>query len=259
MSNNSENQKPLVVLVHGWMGGPFHMSRLEKKLKKEGFETLNVDYPSTNKSLVDLRDDVYQAVKAVHKQGQPLYFIGFSMGGVLSRMVIEEYTELKKDLVRTAFIGSPMSGCELSKFGDNLPEFLKVLPGRAVFELKIQAEEWKDNEIDFDACVIAGSGGNMILGSEQLLRKSGEKESFIHDGVVRLDETTVKGAKDTIILPIDHHFMPHGRSVREQVVLYLTTGQLDHEKEYKQEFSPAAYLRSRTGFFRRSKKGNKPK
>ncbi|MBK67717.1 MAG: hypothetical protein CMP22_06265 [Rickettsiales bacterium] len=245
MTEKKSKQKPLVVLVHGWMGDTFHMSKLDETLNKLGFETLNISYPSTAKKLDELRDFVVQEIKKNHQKDQPIYFIGFSMGGVISRMVIEDYPEFKQDLRRAVFVGSPMAGCELSKYGDMLPDFMKVIPGDAILEVKSKAESWKDKVIDYDAAVIAGSGGDMFPGADLLLKKKGEKENPVNDSVVRLDETKVKGVSDEITLPIDHHFMPHGICVIEQILQYFKHGKFDHTKSYKKEFSPLAFIRSK--------------
>jgi pimeloyl-ACP methyl ester carboxylesterase len=72
-------RKETVVLVHGILNKPFMMKRVESVLEKEGFEVRNWGYPSTEKSIEELSDEVAAFVESL-PAAEAVHFVGFSLG-----------------------------------------------------------------------------------------------------------------------------------------------------------------------------------
>lgn len=243
MASHKTKNKELVILLHGWMGDSYHMEKLEAALKERGYDVLNVSYETRQTGLDKILEQIHDTIGPEIAVADKVSFVGFSMGGVLGRMYIDRYQP--KALNHLILIGAPVSGCRMAEHGQMIPDWAYLLPGEAVLSLKDAQSLWAHKKVSYSVGVIAGTGGDIFPGANLLLKKEGEKKTPQHDGVVRVDETDVPGAHDQFLLPIDHHFMPHGRGVIEQTLSYLKTGSFDHSKSYKRELSLVALLQRR--------------
>lgn len=79
----SKEKNPSVVCVHGFLGGAWTMHYLGKNIKKEGFDVLNWDYPSTKLSIKSHSENLVKKLKIISedKPSEPIHFVTHSMGG----------------------------------------------------------------------------------------------------------------------------------------------------------------------------------
>lgn len=78
-----------VVLLHGIGRSSRSLSGLGSFLSKEGYEILNLSYPSTRLSLAELADHVYPDIGSFAARFRTVHFVGFSMGGLVIRAYLK--------------------------------------------------------------------------------------------------------------------------------------------------------------------------
>jgi pimeloyl-ACP methyl ester carboxylesterase len=72
------NQKPAIILVHGFWGGAAHWSKVIPKLARKGYDLHAVENPLTS-----LADDAGRTRKMVASQKGPVLLVGHSYGGAV--------------------------------------------------------------------------------------------------------------------------------------------------------------------------------
>lgn len=87
----ARDDKEIVVLLHGIAKSSKHMSKLEGFLLENQYQVINVDYPSTDFELDYLADFIYLKVNDAVAKYDKVHFVGYSMGGLLTRVILEKY------------------------------------------------------------------------------------------------------------------------------------------------------------------------
>jgi triacylglycerol lipase len=209
-----------VVLLHGLGRSAAAMNPLAEHLRAAGFETHNLDYPSTDHTpaeLVAWLDDALTTC-CEHTQGA-LHFVTHSLGGILVRAQLE--AKRPPQLGRVVLIAPPNHGSEIV---DNLV-------GNALFEAALgptgsdlgTAPDSFPNRIgppDYEVGVIAGSESINPVGTVLLPDEN--------DGTVSVESTRLEGATDFILVKANHTFIMQETEVAEQVVHFLRNGRFDH-------------------------------
>src|SRR5262245_38820374 len=103
------------------------MRRLEAALRREGYDTLNIGYPSHRACVTDLgrlvADRIAAALAARAGDGPragatgpstPIHFVGHSLGGILIRWLVAHQPPPR--LGRIVLLGSPNCGSRLADF-----------------------------------------------------------------------------------------------------------------------------------------------
>lgn len=213
----------LVVLLHGILLSGLYMRDMEVYLRKQGYETLNISYPSTEMKLEDLADDLHTKLSAseAFNSASTVHFVAHSMGGLLARYYIHEYRPANLGCVVTA--GSPHNGSEFADFLSEHPMLGKAFEkifGPAGSQLRVKHEHDATMKIDYPLGVIAGKSSINPLSSMVL---PGE-----NDGTVAVESTKIAGMADHITLPVAHTFMMFSGSVQEQTVHFLRQKRFNH-------------------------------
>ncbi|MEM7650895.1 MAG: alpha/beta fold hydrolase [Pseudomonadota bacterium] len=204
--------KDLVILLHGILRSKTDMLMLDKFLEKNGYDTLNILYPSREMSLEDLTNFV--AEKIGDNKNRKLHFVTHSMGGLIARYFIA--THKPKNLGRVVMLSPPNTGSEFADFlHDNEilgPAFRKIF-GPAGSQLKTDYQHI-DGDITYPLGIIAGSSSINPLAPWVL--KDGD-----HDGIVPVERTKIEGMTDHIVIPTTHTFMMFNPKVMEQTLYFL--------------------------------------
>jgi len=175
------------------------MSYIEFNLKSQGYEVININYPSVKHDFSTLSDIVWNQIKEYSGEAK-IHFVGYSMGGLLVRTILHKYKP--KYLGRVILVGSPSKGSEIADLLQN-NFFYKRLVGPAGKELVTEQQILKEisYKVDYEIGCIAGvlNGISKIIYpiSYFLLKKQS-------DGRVSLDSTKIDGVKDYIIVALLH-------------------------------------------------------
>ena len=218
--------KELAILLHGILRSNLDMMPLEKYLSNAGYETLNIMYPSRQKSLEDLTDYIHEKIIAAptYSKSKKINFVTHSMGGLITRYYIECYRP--PNLGKVVMMGPPNSG---SEFADWLTETKLLAPlfeaiyGPAGQQLTTNHKHI-DKKITYPLGIIAGNKSINPLAPWIL---TGE-----HDGMVPIERTKIEGMKYHIIINATHSFMMFNKEVMHQVIEFLKNSHFDHD--YKQ-------------------------
>lgn len=212
--------------MHGMEGAPTQMERLARHLRREGYLTRSVHY-ATRTTLDVMAREVVAQLRAFGELSGPVHVVGHSMGGILGRAVIGEVAEAKRG--RLVQIGSPNRGASRIRWIPDLVAIRRRV-ARGYFELHPESERlaaWPVPECEIG--IIAGDrtfhpvvlGSWFVTAAQLVFDAPGEGPT---DGCVAVDETKLEGARDHIVVPFAHDFMPRSPEVHLQVEHFLRHG-----------------------------------
>ena len=217
--SDSAQDKERVVILHGIARTYRCMRSLAEFLEANGYKTLNVGYPSTRYPLKTLIDHVSQKVAGFNNDPQrKIHFVGYSMGGLLARGVINR--NRPSNLGRVVQLASPNQGSEVADFWKN--NFLfKWIFGPAGQELGAKEKSFENivGPVDYELGVVAG---NRTLDpiSSALIKGP-------NDGKVSVEKTKVSGLADHIVIPATHTFIIYNRQAWDQTLHFLKYGKFN--------------------------------
>ncbi len=217
------------------------MLPLARFLRKNGYDTINILYPSRKKSLEDLADFVHDKIqKHLNSQshspseqalgtpsegeGRRLHFVNHSMGGLITRYYIQKYKP--KNLGKVIMLSPPNTGSEFADALMNnkaLSAPYKFFFGPAGAQLSTSYKH--TDKITYPLGVIAGNKSINPLALWALPRK----KVGPHDGIVPVARTKIDGMTDHITMPVNHTFMMFKRPVMQQVLHFLKTEKFKHK------------------------------
>ena len=88
------------------------MRPIQHLLSAQDYHVTNLDYPSRQLPIEALAELLAQVVEQEHDSDLPLFLVGYSMGGVLWRYVMQHYRPQGVEAVLQ--IGSPNHGSEIA-------------------------------------------------------------------------------------------------------------------------------------------------
>ena len=208
-----------VILLHGIARTSKHMKKLEKHLEKENFTVINIDYPSTKHSLEKLSDIIHNDISKNTEKGRTIHFVGYSMGGLLIRVVLSKYHY--NNLGRVVQLAPPNQGSEVADKLKNNWLYKKVY-GPAGQQLITDQKEIKHllADIDYEVGIIAGSRSVDPISSLFMIKGR-------DDGKVSIEKTKLENAKSHIIVKASHTFFPSKKEVQKQTVHFLKNGKFE--------------------------------
>lgn len=217
------SDKDCVVILHGIARTYRCMRSLAEFLEDNGYRVFNVGYPSTRFPLDVLVEKISQKVLKFNKnQHRKIYFVGYSMGGLLARGVI--HCNRPPNLGRVVQLASPNQGSEVADFWKN--NFLfKWIFGPAGQELGAKEKSFERilGPVDYELGVIAG---NRTLDPFSSALIEGP-----NDGKVSVEKTKVSGLTDHIIIPATHTFIIYNREAWKQTLHFLEHGKFNRMSE----------------------------
>lgn len=192
-----------VVLVPGlWMPAVI-MAPLAARLSRAGFRTRRFVYSG--------RRSLEAAVQQLARERAAPHFVGHSLGGVLIFDMLSRHREVAAG--RIVLVGAPVNGCLA---GRRLGQWAlgRWMLGASAARWESCTARWERTEA---LGVIAGTrplGLGRTLGA-----LPGE-----NDGVVRVDETTVQGMTEHLLLPQGHSMLAMSARVSALVERFLRAG-----------------------------------
>lgn len=215
-----------VVLLHGLARTYRSMNKLEKSLQNEGYNVVNVDYPSTKAPIEKLADKIIPEAVAECPSGTPVSFVTHSLGGIL----IRQYLSIHKipGLDRVVMLGPPNKGSEVVDTLHAFPGF-HALNGDAGMQLGTGPDSVPNSlgKADFDLGIIAGTTSiNLIL---SMIIPGND------DGKVSIERTKLEGMRDHIEVEASHPFLMRDDKAIDQVIHFLKTGRFKRVPDTDQD------------------------
>lgn len=221
-------QKEYVVILHGIFRSHKHMQPLADSLEKQGYEVLNLDYPSTKYSMKELIDLTAKDIDArITDKTRTVNFVGYSMGGLLVRGIIAKHRPAH--LGRVVLLGTPNHGSEVSDFLKNIWIYKKLYgqTGQQLGTKDIQNWQQLLGKVDYELGIIAG---NFTIDPFSSYLIPGDD-----DGKVSIESTKLEGMKEHIVLSTSHTFFPSNEKVQRQVLGFLKKGKFITENNLQKD------------------------
>ncbi len=221
--NKTDKPGQFVILLHGLARTQLSMQAMEHALKKQGYQVINVSYPSRELSIGELaRVAIEKGIDSCNPgPTDTVNFVTHSLGGILVRYYLQ--TRHIPQLGRVVMLGPPNQGSEAVDKLKYFPGYF-LLNGPAGQELGTTEHDLpkKLGAVNFELGVIAGERSiNLVLSS--LIPGP-------NDGKVSVESTQIEGMKDFITLPVTHTFMMRNPKVIQQALHFLQYGEFDHIK-----------------------------
>jgi pimeloyl-ACP methyl ester carboxylesterase len=219
----ADKHKSCVILLHGLARTHLSMQAMEKALDKQGYQVININYPSRELPINELAQTaIEEGLKRCRLlQSDTVNFVTHSLGGILVRHYLQ--THHIPQLQRVVMLGPPNQGSEAVDKLKYFPGYF-LMNGPAGRELGTSDQDMpkKLGPVDFELGVIAGKRSiNLVLSS--LIPGP-------NDGKVSVERTQIEGMKDFITLPVTHTFMMRNPRVIQQTLHFLQHGRFDHSK-----------------------------
>lgn len=206
----------LVVLLHGLARSDASMSKMARALEEAGYQTCNIDYPSTEHPIETLASRfVGPAIAACNTHNEPVHFVTHSMGGIMVRYLAKN--SLVSEIGRVVMLAPPNRGSEaVDALGDLwLFEWINGPAGQQLGTDSSSVPIVLD-AVDFELGVIAGNSSfspflsTIIEGDD--------------DGKVSVERAQVMGMTDFLVLPVTHTFIMRDAETIRQTLHFLENG-----------------------------------
>jgi len=218
-------ERATVILLHGLARTYRSMGKLERELKKAGFQTINVDYPSRRHTISHLADTVladavdrYQKKK---KSAGPLHFVTHSMGGILVRQYLA--THSVENLGKVVMLAPPNHGSEIvDRLGSRW--WFRWFNGPAGCSLGTGPDSVPNRlgPADYPLGIIAGNRSLDPVFSRMIPGPG--------DGKVSVAGARLQGMQDFKVVPHGHTFIMNRNEVIRQVIFFIQHGRFEPEE-----------------------------
>jgi triacylglycerol lipase len=218
-SSELKNDADYVVILHGIARSNKHMQKLATYLQKDGFDVINLNYPSATYAIEDLTEIINKEISQRTPEKKPIHFVGYSMGGLMVRALIHKYNY--KNLGKVVQLAPPNQGSEVADFVKNFWPYKKIY-GPAGQQLITDQSAIKHlfGEVNYELGIIAGSATIDPISSAIILGED--------DGKVAVERTKLEGMKDHIVVSASHTFFPSNKEVQKQTLYFLRNGWFRH-------------------------------
>lgn len=208
-----------VVLLHGLFRTARSMAAMERALAVDGFEVINVGYPSLEQPIERHARRVGEILAACCDDGRNVHFVTHSMGGIIARYYLGSAPAGLRG--RVVMLSPPNQGSEvIDVFAAS--GLLESAAGPSAMQLETGGNGLpaRLGPVRFELGVIAGDRTINPLFSWLI---PGED-----DGAVSVQSARVEGMADFIVLPFTHTFIMNAGEVHRQTVHFLREGRFDH-------------------------------
>ena len=210
-----------VVFLHGISRSFRSLIKLQQAVDAAGFATRNIGYPSRDKALSDLVDDIHPAITPFAEANDgATHFVCHSMGGLLARAYIARYRPER--LGRVVMLGTPNGGSEIA---DRLHDWLLYRlyfgpAGQQLVTVRNAATEALLPAVDYPVGIIAGNRSLDPITSRFILPGA-------NDGRVTVARTRLDGMADHLVIAASHALMMNNKDAIAQTIAFLKHGRFD--------------------------------
>lgn len=214
-------QKDTIALLHGIGQHKIVMTPLDLFLRAQGFDVINIQYPSVKQPIDRLTAAVHRELNKSGAFDAPrLHFVTHSMGGLVLRAYLSRHRP--ENLGRVVMLAPPNRGSEVADFLKDVWLF-KSFFGPAGQELTTLARSaWAETQVDFELGVIAGDN-RLVAGLNEFIMKEP------NDGLVSVESTKIHGMKDHLVTGALHATIIADPSVWTQITRFIQQGRFISE------------------------------
>jgi len=210
-----------VILLHGLARTNRSMVKLEKSLSEQGYNVINMDYPSTKHPIEFLAEEYLGRI--IERYGEmphsKIHFVTHSLGGIIVRYYLKHHHLY--NLGRVVMLSPPNQGSEVVDHMKDTPIFKKINgPAGQQLGTDKNSVPLMLGPVEFELGVIAGNRTFDPLFSMLIPGPD--------DGKVSVKRAKVDGMADFLIMPHSHTFIMHKEDVIEQVIHFLEHGSFRH-------------------------------
>jgi len=203
-----------IVLVHGLWNRGWSMTAMARRFRNRGHHVLVFSYPTRGDCLDGHADQLHAYISA--NMAEEIHLVGHSMGGLVILNLLSRYDDLPPG--RVVLMGTPVKGSAAVKR-------LQKLPGQKLLFGKVRDNLLKGFQYTPPGRETGVICGTRALGLGQIAGRHGEP----NDGSVTVNETQIKGVKDSIGLEVAHSEMLVSAGVAQQVEQFLIQGEFKKE------------------------------
>lgn len=210
--------KECVVLVHGLWRSGFAMRSIASNLEDNGYQTVSVDYPSTQSKIPELVQGYLLTSYEECKQtgAKKIHLVSHSMGGILIRQFLQNHSLPKGSKV--VMLSPPNQGSELSeKFGSSWWYQWVVGPAGVSLSNTQQGIISKLDAIDEPVGIIAAYRDWSVWPNSWLPQPN--------DGTVSVESMKLAEMDDFILVNSGHAMMRFSDLVQSQIRQFLAVGE----------------------------------
>ena len=216
--NQVIKDKECVVLVHGLWRSGFAMRSIASNLEDYGYQTISVDYPSTQDEIPELVQGYL--LKSYHEcketGANKIHLVSHSMGGILIRQFLQHYSLPVGSKV--VMLSPPNQGSELSeKFGDSWWYQWFVGPAGVSLSTKESGIILGLKEVKEPIGIIAAYRDWSLWPAAWLPEPN--------DGTVSVKSMKLDEMDDFILINSGHAMMRFNDEVQSQIRQFLALGQ----------------------------------
>jgi pimeloyl-ACP methyl ester carboxylesterase len=212
---NQQPIKHLVMLVHGLGRSAGAFTVLEDSLRRDGYETANVNYPSTRLSIAEHADNLERIIDSFEKV-ETISFVTHSLGGLIVRNLLSRKSEWRERIGvhRLVMTAPPNKGSQIADRLKEMPAY-RWLTGESGQGLTtLAAANLPVPDIEFG--IIAGGRGGRN-GFNPLLNGD-------NDGLVTVEETALDGAQDFLLVKTTHGLVDDHPLTIDATLAFLRNG-----------------------------------
>jgi len=214
----------LVILLHGLGRSRSSLDTLSRELRKAGYETASIGYPSTRRTIEEHGEGLEEVLDGLTGV-DTVSFVTHSLGGIVAREALARKGQWMKRLKlgRLVMIAPPSQGARMAQMLKKFPPYRLIL-GPSGQELAGK----KPQEMGRPPCsfgIIAGARGDekgyspLIPGDD--------------DGVVSVEETRLEGADDFLLVRSLHTVIMNHPDVCRAIPLFLKSGKFQEGNQEK--------------------------
>ncbi len=214
-----------VVLLHGMARSYKSMSKMQNYLTASGFHTVNMAYPSTDKTIEEIsRHYVPEAIKQCEQfKPRAIHFVSHSLGGIIIRCALKK--GLPSKLGKVVMLSPPNQGSEVV---DKLHNWwlYKWLNGPAGQQLSTAPASLPNmlGPVNYPVGIITGNQHTFFDGWLSKIIPGDD------DGKVSVARAKVVGMTDFLVVPETHPFIMTSPLVFRQTLSFLERGYFDHQQ-----------------------------
>jgi len=208
-----------VILLHGLGRSRWSFYRVEQMLRQNGYQVINLTYPSREQTIEELAQNYLAPLLAAHRSATRVHFVTHSMGGILLRCYLRDHPV--PNLGRIVMLAPPNAGSELA---DHLMTtwLYRTVNGPAGQQLGTHGlpsalGPWPAGAGELG--IIAGDVSLNPLFSSWLPGPS--------DGKVTVLRARLAGMQDFLVVPYSHTWLAWRGAVLTQIQTFLRTGRFN--------------------------------